>query len=162
MSQVPCLTAAGALALVPAGEVAFGVAVYGILVENGRVLLRRHPETEWWEPPGGLLVGRQAPEQGVRSLFRAQTGLVCDVVQRLLLESQHRVDEQGQAWELTVITYRLQRSRGSTITVPADGSEHPLWIPLGELQRDQMQSGYDAIQIARQESPGASLFAAVE
>lgn|GEM_PF-2735956 len=162
MSQVPCLTTTGALVMVPADEVTFGVAVYGILVENERVLLRRHPETGLWEPPGGRLFGRQAPEQGVRSLFRAQTGLVCDPVLRLLLESQHRLDEQGQAWELTVITYQLQRTRGSTITAPAGGGEQPLWIPLDELQREQMQTGYDAIQIARRETPGGFLFPAVE
>ena len=162
MSQVPCLTTTGALVLAPAEEVAFGVAVYGILVENERVLLRRHLQTALWEPPGGPLVGRQGPEQGVRSLFRAQTGLVCDTALRLLLESQHRVDEQGQAWELTVIYYQLRRSRGSTITVPAGGSEQPLWVPLDELQREQMQTGYDAILIARRENPDGDLFVAVE
>lgn len=162
MSQVPCLTPAGELVLAPAEAITFGVAVYGILIENDRVLLRRHPETELWEPPGGPLVGRQAPEQGVRSLFRAQTGLVCDPVQRLLLESQHRLDEEGQAWELTVIYYQLERNRGSTITAPADGSEPPLWVPLDELRRAEMQTGYDAVQVARRESPGAALFSAVE
>lgn len=162
MRQLPCLTTTGALVLIPANEVAFGVAVYGILVENERVLLRRHPETALWQPPGGRLVGRQGPEQGVRSLFRAQTGLVCEPLQRLLLESQHRLDEEGQAWELSVITYQLQRSRGSTITVPAGGSEQPLWVPVGDLQREQMRTGYDAIQIARRETPDSALFAAVE
>lgn len=162
MGHIPCLTTTGALVLVPADEVAFGVAVYGILIENERALLRRHLATALWQPPGGSLVGRQGPEQGVRSLFRAQTGLVCDPVQRLLLESQHRLDEEGQAWELTVIYYQLQRNRGSTITAPAGGSEQPLWVPLEELERAQMQTGYDAIQIARREAPGSALFAAVE
>jgi hypothetical protein len=78
-------------------------------------------------------------------------------VRRLLLESQHHLDEDGQAWKLGVIYYQLQRSRGSTITVPSNGAEQPLWVRLDELQREQVQTGYDAIQIAR--LPGAPLTA---
>lgn len=150
MDRVACLTSDGKLILVPAGELHYGVVVYGILIENHRVLLRRNLETDLWEPPGGHLVGRQAPRQGVRSLFRAQTGLVCDPERRLLLESQHRIDTRGEAWELAVIYYGLQRNPGSTVTLPPDEQIQPVWIQLNELKREEMAAGYEAIRVAAQ------------
>jgi ADP-ribose pyrophosphatase YjhB (NUDIX family) len=150
MDRVACLTSEGKLILVPADELHYGVVVYGILIENERVLLRRNLETGLWEPPGGHLVGRQAPRQGVRSLFRAQTGLVCEPERRLLLESQHRIDIRGEAWELAVIHYALQRNPGSTLTLPPDERIQPVWIQLRELKREEMAAGYEAILVATQ------------
>jgi ADP-ribose pyrophosphatase YjhB (NUDIX family) len=151
VKRVACLTSDGELILVPAEEVQYGVVVYGILIENQRVLLRRNLDTGLREPPGGYLVGRQAPEQGVRSLFRAQTGLVCDPGPRLLLETQHRIDSRGIAWQLAVIYYGLQRHPGSTVTLPLDESDQPLWLPLDELRREEMHTGYEAVRVAAQQ-----------
>lgn len=150
MTRIACLTGGGELILVAASDLQFGVVVYGILIENQRVLLRRNAETGLWQPPGGHLVGRQAPDQGVRSLFRAQTGLVCDPIRRLFLETQHRIDSQGMAWELAVIFYELQRHPGSMITLPPDGGDQPAWLPLAELSRDECHTGYEAIREAQQ------------
>jgi ADP-ribose pyrophosphatase YjhB (NUDIX family) len=162
MKRVACLTGSGELLLVPASELQYGVVVYGILIENQRVLLRRNPETDLWQPPGGHLVARQAPDQGVRSLFRAQTGLVCDPGRRLFLETQHRIDSQGIAWELAVIYYDLQRHPGSMITLPPGDGDQPVWLPLGELKREECQTGYEAIQVAAQQSQDAVAVAATE
>lgn len=152
METVACLTSEGQLVSVPASELHDGVIVYGILIENQRVLLRRNLETGLWEPPGGHLVGRQVPEQAVRSLFRAQTGLVCDPQQRLLLESQHRIDVRGEAWRFAVIYYALQRNPGSTVTLPPDDSTGPAWVQLEELRREEVHAGYEAIQVATEHS----------
>jgi ADP-ribose pyrophosphatase YjhB (NUDIX family) len=162
MKRVSCLTGSGELFLVPAADLQYGVVVYGILIENQRVLLRRNPETGLWQPPGGHLVGRQAPEQGVRSLFRAQTGLVCDPGRRLFLESQHRIDSQGIAWELAVIYYDLKRHPGSMITLPTGDGDQPVWLPLDELEREACHTGYEAIQVAAQQGQGPVAFAAAE
>lgn len=149
MGQVACVDDRGKLVLVPASGLQFGVSVHGLLIENDRILVRHHPATALWEPPGGLLAPGQTPEQGMRSLFRAQSGLICEVGSRLLLEEEHRLDGAGQAWQLAVIYFALRRSPGSTITLPPSEDNRPAWIRLRELSREGMYRGYDAIQTAQ-------------
>lgn len=141
-----CVDEKGDVISVPAGEVTFRPAVYGILIDNQRVVLDRRGEKELWRPPGGRLDRGQTPGQVLQASFRAATGFAPVRGPLLLLEEQHHVDAEGRAWHLAAIYYALRRPAGSMATM---GDEGPQWIPLDELAPEKLLFGYRAIDAAR-------------
>ena len=153
-SLISCITVQGDLAEVPESEISFRPAVYGILIENRRVMLQQHPETGLWHPPGGILLDGQTPERGVRAYFRTATGYLPDLTGLVYLEEQYRLDEKDRAWHLSVFYYGLERAIGSTVGLAGvSESMRPEWVPLQALIRAQMQFGFDAVQAAARQHP---------
>lgn len=141
-----CVDEEGDVVSVPAREVVFRPAVYGILIDNQRVVLERHGEKDLWRPLGGRLDRGETPSQVLQARFQAATGFAPVRGPFLLLEEQHCVDAEGRAWHLAAIYYALRRPAGSMATM---GDEGPQWIPLDELAPERMLFGYRAIEAAR-------------
>ena len=158
-----CVDEEGELIAVPAEQVPFRPAVYGILIDNGRVILERRGPKNLWRPLGDRLACGQTPAQVLQARFRASTGFVPMPGPLLLLEEQHRVDDEGQAWHLVAMYYALRRPAGSVAMAmmgdkasqregsqgevsPGEGSQ---WVPLEELTPEMMLFGYRAIDAAR-------------
>lgn len=141
-----CVDEEGDVVAVPAGEVTFRPAVYGILLDNQRVILERQEQNGLWRLPGGRLDRGQAPSQILQARFRAATGFAPARGPLLLLEEQHRVDAEGRAWRLAVLYYALRRPAGG---VAAMGDDGPQWVPLDDLAPEKMLFGYRAVVAAR-------------
>lgn len=141
-----CVDDEGELIAVPAEQVTFRPAVYGILIDNGRVVLERQGPKNLWRPPGDRMACGQTPAQVLQARFRAATGFAPVRGPLLLLEEQHRVDEEGNAWHLAVMYYALRRPPGGVAVMGDDG---PQWVPLDELAPEKMLFGYRALDAAR-------------
>lgn len=50
----------------------------GVVVENGKVLLRYHPKLGKWLPPGGHIQPGETPDETLRREFLEETGLVVE------------------------------------------------------------------------------------
>ena len=146
MKTVDCVDLEGKLVAVNAADVTFCPAVYGILIENQRVLLQQHASSGLWHPPGGRLPEGQAPDRAVRAFFRAATGMLPELGPLLSLEEHYRIDDEGRAWHLSVMYYALTRAPGAMATPGQPEEEQPAWIPLEALTREQMLLGYPAVQ----------------
>ncbi len=151
MAAITCYDREGTAQPVPIEEIGFRPAVYGIFIENDQVFLLRHPETGLLYPPGEILAEDEPPSQLIRRYFRKLTGLVLQLGPLVFVEDQYVIDDEGQAWQLSLLYYALERP---TITLAptmaeVDEYEQPEWAPLDNLRREQMQFGYEAIQAAR-------------
>lgn len=146
--MIRCYTPQGQAVTVDPRSITFSPAVYGILVENDQVLLVV-PQNRLLHPPGGILNNRETPDQAVRSFFRHFVGITPLLGPLVFMEDQYRVDEEGDAWHLSVMYYALERPSGTVIT-PLDATSlyQPEWFPLATLQREKLQLGYEAIQAA--------------
>ncbi|MDX1687558.1 MAG: NUDIX domain-containing protein [Candidatus Promineifilaceae bacterium] len=146
-----CVDEEGELIAVPTEQVTFRPAVYGILIDNGRVILKRRGPKNLWRPLGGRLACGQTPAQVLQARFRASTGFVPVPGPMLLLEEQHRVDEEGKAWHLVAMYYALRRPAGSVAMMNdrASQGEGSQWVPLEELTAEAMLFGYQAVDAAR-------------
>jgi len=147
MSVLCCYDDWGNAVEIASEKVAFRPAVYGVLIERGRVLLQSHSRTKLWQPPGMILHSYQPPSLAIRQYFRRLTGLKLILGPLLFVEDQFRVNKPGDAWHLSLLYYALERpqiGRVATGRIPAD--TQPQMILIDEIQRDQMQFGYDAIQ----------------
>jgi ADP-ribose pyrophosphatase YjhB (NUDIX family) len=146
MPSIYCATPQGTLVAVPETEVIFSPAVYGILIENRRAMLQQEPDSGLWRPPGGILLDGQTPERGVRAFFRTATGFLPELMALLYIEEQYRLDEQDQAWALSIFYYGLQRAVGGTVGLAGVAQDQqPEWVPVQTLSRADMQFGYAAV-----------------
>jgi ADP-ribose pyrophosphatase YjhB (NUDIX family) len=93
----------------------FRVAVYGVLIEQGKVLLAttRIPSGTVTNFPGGGLELGEAPVNAVVREFREETGLVVDVEQLLFTSEGFHQNPDYPDEQLIHIFYKVRRSGGA-------------------------------------------------
>ncbi len=146
--RILCLEAGRGLVPVPAGEIRAGMAVFGILLEKGRVLLQTDTHSGLLFPPGGRLDGSQDPASGLRRLFRGATGLTPEIGPLVLVDDAYR-SQDGAGIHLALFYYAVSRPRqqiGGFIDF--ENPDRPQWVRLAELGRSHLLFGFDAIQHA--------------
>jgi ADP-ribose pyrophosphatase YjhB (NUDIX family) len=149
-TTILCYDQNGRSAAIPQDEIIFFPAAYGILIENNQVLLQRHPVTDLWRLPGGILAGQETPGQAVRRHFRAVTGMSPLLGPLLHVEEQYLLEREGQGLHLSVLYYALERPAALVAgLINFDHPQRPEWIALDTVDRSQLQFGYEAIQAAR-------------
>ncbi len=127
--------------------VSSAVAVYGVFIENGRVLLLHNNKNNLWQLPGGILLSGERPSRAVRHHLRQIMGIMPELGDLLLLEKQCRLDQNGRNTQLSVMYYALHRPAALAITFPEQEEElRPEFIEIASLQHRQLQFGYNAIQ----------------
>lgn len=147
MNTMRCYDSYGNGTLVSAEEIEADVAVYGVFIENGRVLLLRNSQNNLWQLPGGLLEVNERPSHAVRHHLRHIMGILPDLGDLLLLEEQCRMDKNGRGTQLSVIYYALHRPTALATTMPDQEDDlQPEFIEIDKLQHQQLQFGYRAIQ----------------
>jgi ADP-ribose pyrophosphatase YjhB (NUDIX family) len=146
MSAVCCYDVRANPVYVSPEAVAFSPAVYGIFIEGRKVLLSIHPQTDLWHPPGCLLGPRETPVQAIRRHFHAMTGFLPQMGPVIHVEDQFRIDEEGQAWHLSILYYALDRPLGRVISMSPELGKQAEMVAVDELKRSQMQFGYEAVQ----------------
>ncbi len=150
MTVVACYDMHGNSVSVAADALIYRPAAYGICIDDGEVLLLRDKRSLALQLPGSVLASGETPAQVVSRAFHAATGQIPWVGPQLLVESLCRVDENGRAWQLSVMYYFLQRpSAAANAPLHPSESANIETIPLAALQRHHLQFGYEAIQVAQ-------------
>lgn len=150
MSTVVCYDIFGNAIPVAAESVTFRPAVYGIFIENNQILLHKQQESGLWHPPGLRLSASDTPTQIIRHYFRQIAGLTPKIGSLLFVEDQYFIDEDRRAWKLSAMYYSLERPL-ITATAPTESEEasQTEWVSLADIQREQFQFGYEAVQAGR-------------
>ena len=150
MSSIVCYDIYGNAVPVTAESITFRPAVYGIFIENEQILLQKQPQTDLWHPPGTMLSVSDTPTQVIRHHFRQIMGLTPAIGSLLFVEDQYFLDEERRAWKLSAMYYGLERPLSSaTALAEAEENTQTQWVPLADLQREQFQFGYEAIQAGK-------------
>lgn len=146
MATIRCYDRDGRSFPVDPEALTFAPAVYGIFIENDRVLLMRQPPAERWQLPGGILNQLETPTQAVRHHIRNLTGITPMLGPLLAVEEQYHLDADRQAWHLSVMYYALDRPPLTATTLAEiEGDAEREFVPISTLHRQQLQFGYDAI-----------------
>lgn len=150
MATIICYDIHGNAVPVPAESITFRPAVYGIFIENDQIMLQKQPQTGLWHPPGTMLADSDTPTQIIRHHFRQLVGLTPVVSSLLFVEDQYFLDEERRAWKLSAMYYGLERplTTATTLTESEEASQTQ-WVSLAELQREQFQFGYEAVQAGK-------------
>ena len=116
----------------------FPVAVKGVLIRDGRVILLRNDRDEW-ELPGGKLELSESPE---RALAReAKEELQLTIEPKSILDSW--VYSVVPGVHVLVLTYGCSESSRDE-AVLSDEHKELKWFPLAEVDSLRMPDGYKA------------------
>jgi ADP-ribose pyrophosphatase YjhB (NUDIX family) len=124
-----------------AGIQRFRPAIYGVLIQNGHVLLVRAPQTFLGVvgfPGGGIELG-EAPLDALRREFTEETGLVVEPVRVLWATNQLHRARLNPAQQL-IATHWEVRLVGGTLMPQGNGDdvETAFFCPLHNLPVDEM------------------------
>jgi 8-oxo-dGTP pyrophosphatase MutT (NUDIX family) len=114
----------------------FPVAVKGILIRDGNVILLRNERDEW-ELPGGKLEPSESPEQCLAREVAEELQL--DVVPQSILDSWVYTIVPGV--DVLVIAYGCVESSQDK-AVLSDEHKELRWFPLAEIDALRMPEGY--------------------
>ena len=114
----------------------FRVAIYGVLVEQGKVLLTdtRVPSGIITNFPGGGLELGEAPLQALAREFREETRIEVQVRELLLCSQDFQQNPEYPSEQLVHIYYRVERASGE-ITQDGNGDDVVglAWVAVKEL-----------------------------
>jgi 8-oxo-dGTP pyrophosphatase MutT (NUDIX family) len=116
----------------------FPVAVKGVLVRDGRVILLRNDRDEW-ELPGGKLELSESPEQALAREVKEELQLTIDP--KSILDSWVYSIVPGV--HVLVLTYGCSESSRDE-AVLSDEHKALKWFPLAEVDSLRMPDGYKA------------------
>lgn len=114
----------------------FRIALYGVLVENNKVLLAttRVPSGTITNFPGGGLELGESPLEAVAREFKEETGLTVAARELLFCSQQFQQNPEYPHEQLMHIFYRVERMGGQLIT---DGNNDDVasvsWVAFDEL-----------------------------
>ncbi|MCB8984849.1 MAG: hypothetical protein H6659_13550 [Ardenticatenaceae bacterium] len=158
MSTIHCYDDDGQVHLVGAESLHFSPAVYGVFIENDRLLLLAHQGSGLYTPPGCILTPNESPAQAIRHYFRRLVDITPELGPLLFIEDQYRWLD-GRPWQITALYYALARpftaSIGLNESVEADAP--PRWVDLFDLQRSQFLFGFKAVTAGVSRLHGANL-----
>lgn len=157
MSVVRCYDDEGTAHDVAVDSLGFSPAVYGIFIENERLLLLANGRTGLCAPPGCILTANEAPTQAIRHYFRRLTGITPQLGPLLLLEDQFRWLD-GRAWRIAAMYFAVSRPFTASLHFDEtlDPDITPQWVDLFDLQRNQFLFGLKAVVAGAARSRDAS------
>jgi 8-oxo-dGTP diphosphatase len=110
---------------------------YGILVDDGRVVLVRSSNPEhtpplWWLPGGGIHFG-ETPEEALRREFIEETGLLVARPSLLTVTADTRRRSNGDRIHTVRIIYTVELSGGELAHEVGGTSDHAMWFSPDDL-----------------------------
>jgi 8-oxo-dGTP diphosphatase len=119
----------------------FRVALYGVLVENNKVLLAttRVPSGTIVNFPGGGLELGEAPLEAIPREFKEETGLDIEVKELLFCSQHFQQNPEYPTEQLMHIYYRVERTGGSLMGAGNDDDVAQVsWVGLDELPQKRI------------------------
>lgn len=114
----------------------FRIAIYGVLVEDSKVLLTatRVPSGIITNFPGGGLELGEAPLDALRREFQEETGVTVQIGELLFCSQQFQQNPEYPEEQLMHVYYRVYRdSSAIELTGNNDDVVSALWVALNEL-----------------------------
>ena len=146
MTTLICYDLHGHQHPVAVDDLIFRPAAYGIFIENNHILLAQNKTTQLWHPPGGVLESGATPIQSIRQSFTQIVGTVPHIGSLVFVEDQY-LYQDNQGWHLSAMYHALYRPTASTTSLFETADETKwAWFEVTELQREQLQFGYEAIK----------------
>lgn len=135
---------------VDASELVFRPSVYGVLVENGKVLLSKQWDGYDW--PGGGVDIHETIEQALKREFWEETGLKVEPQQILLADSVFYKNRNGGKWNMVAIYYQCKKIAGDLSIANITGDENnyidmPEWIDLEEAKKLKFYNSSDNVKL---------------
>lgn len=123
---------------VDSSELSFRPSVYGILAEDGKVLLSKQWDGYDW--PGGGIDIHETITEALKREFWEETGLNIEPKEIIMAQSSFYNSRRGEKWNTVLLYYLCEKVGGELSVGNATGSETdyigmPEWIEIAEIKK---------------------------
>ncbi len=118
----------------------FRPSVYGILIRNGRILLKRSPGMERLELPGGGIELDESIESALIREFEEETGISVGI-KKLLAAEDNFFTFNGSDAHGILLFYEVEET-GGTLSPKHGDSVEAKFLDIHTLGTDNMQRGF--------------------
>lgn len=147
--MIDCVTFYGEVKSFPKERLSFRPAVYGIVEDQGRLLLVKNRNNgKYTLPGGGVEIGEGIVDALIREV-REETGIVVEVGD--FLEFSERCfyyDPEDLAFHGLCFYYRCKPLSFALVAeedIEDDEASEPSWVSIGDLKLEQFQHGGELI-----------------
>lgn len=126
----------------------FRASAYGVLIENGKILLKRHPAIEKFDLPGGGIELDETIHEGLVREFKEETGLSVEIGKLLFVEDSF-FTYNGEDAHGILIFYEVKKI-GGTLTTNKEDSVEVKYLDVDSLNHDNVhRSCWNMIDIIK-------------
>ncbi|MFA6131996.1 MAG: NUDIX domain-containing protein [Patescibacteria group bacterium] len=139
METIRCKNSLGGYSEVPKEKFFFRPSVYGVILENDKIILLTNKSNgKYWFPGGGINVGEKT-EDALRREINEETGLSVEIIRPLLYkESFFYYEPEDGAYHAFLMFYLCRALPGTKLIedelVDDLESVNPRWIPIRKLK----------------------------
>ena len=149
MSMVECITTDGRKKMVRRDELVLRPAAYGIIVNEGKVLLMKMHHTGKHHPPGGGIGVGEKAEEALRREIREETGIEVEIERFARFEELFFYYDPSETAYHGLHFYYVCRPKTLELLddalVEDDAAGKPRWVKIDELQAQDFQAHGDVI-----------------
>jgi nucleoside triphosphatase len=149
VTEIECITLNGRMKLVKVDQLILRPAVYGVIVQDSKLLVLRMRETGKYHLPGGGIHGGERLEAALKREIREETGIEVDGVKLAHFEEIFfYYDPSDRAYHGLHFFFTCEPK---TVLVLADdevddkSAECPRWVEIRDLKPTDFQAHGDAI-----------------
>ncbi|MCK5510133.1 NUDIX domain-containing protein [Candidatus Parcubacteria bacterium] len=142
---------------VKASKVIFRPSVYGILIENNKVLLSK--QWDGYDMPGGGVDINETLEEALKREFFEETGIKVEVLNPVHSETSffnpsHSIKHKNEYWNCPLIYYLVKKVGGKISKDNLDEEERgyadlPEWIDLDKIDELKFFNSVDSIRVIK-------------
>lgn len=138
-------------------EVSWRVHVYGVIINEGKILLSPQHGENRYDLPGGKVDIDESIEEGLCREVKEETGVDVRIIKQLATRDilfKVTFREPQEVWHSVMIYYLCQMTGGSIAEMKLDEHEssyarEAVWLDLGELDSISPAASYDWREVVK-------------
>jgi len=154
--EIICTDINGKEYKVPADKLTFRPSVYGLIIENGKILLSK--QWDGYDFPGGGMELGEAIEETLKREVKEETGLEVKIGKIIASENSFfklPVIKEDKFVHSILMYYLCERTGGELTTENFDEHEKeyadmPEWISLDEIENIKFYNSVDSVKIIKE------------
>lgn len=155
MKNIKCRDVHGKESEAPINKFKFRPSVYGVLIEDGKILLSR--QWDGYDFPGGGIEIDETIEEGLKREFVEETGIQIELIMPIHCETDffnpdYTDKYKGQYWNC-IMMYYLVKKVGGELTkdnlcdTEQEYADMPEWMDLDDIYNNKFFNSVDSVKL---------------
>lgn len=143
METVECYNLQNEVVHIPKAKIVFRPSAYGIIIDNGTLLLTNTKSTGKYSLPGGGVNPGETLEQGLKREISEECGIDIEIKKPLFFKERYfYYDPSDRAWQILAFFYLavpLSTELTDQGNEPDDEADKPQWVDIATLKEPDFQ-----------------------
>jgi len=153
--KVMCSDIYGNERIVDSQKLSFRPSVYGVLIENNKILLSK--QWDGYDFPGGGIEIYETIEEALKREFLEETGIEIEMIKPIACETSffhpaHSKKYNNQYWNCPLMYFSVKKIGGNILNYQLSNEElnyadKPEWISLDQIHKIKFYNAVDSAKI---------------